>query len=40
MALSAQQQFFVEEYLRTFNATDSYMAARTIASEWFVYEAF
>jgi len=27
MALSAQQQFFVEEYLRTFNATDSYMAA-------------
>lgn len=27
MALTAQQQFFVEEYLRTFNATDSYMAA-------------
>lgn len=27
MALTVQQQFFVEEYLRTFNATDSYMAA-------------
>ena len=26
MALTAQQQFFVEEYLRTFNATNSYMA--------------
>jgi len=27
MALSAQQQLFVEEYLRTFNATDAYLVA-------------
>lgn len=27
MALSAQQQMFVDEYLRTFNATEAYMAA-------------
>lgn len=27
MALSAQQQMFVDEYLRTFNATEAYMTA-------------
>lgn len=27
MALTAQQQLFVEEYLRTFNATDAYLTA-------------